>query len=80
MELNSSQQIQDRIGQQLFKIIPAIQTFHEQLVKIAQKLKLNWRDTESEEEDLINLGYGDNASEARVKQDEVDDMLADLGL
>jgi hypothetical protein len=42
LTLNSTQQIQDRIGQQLLKTIPTIQTFQDQITKIARKLKLNW--------------------------------------
>lgn len=80
IELNTSQQIQDRIGQQLLKIIPTVQTFHDQLLKIAQKLKLNWENVESEETDLIEVGYGGTESENRVKQDNVDDLLSSLGL
>lgn len=79
-ELNSSQQIQDRIGQQLLKIIPTIQTFHDQILKIAYKLKLNWGNIKPEDEDLIKVGYGETGTVERIKQDDVDDMLASLGL
>lgn len=80
LELNSSQQIQDRIGQQLLKIIPTVQTFHDQLMKIARKLNLNWEDLGTEGKDLVKVGYGGAEFEERVKQDDVDDLLSSLGL
>ncbi|RPH50700.1 MAG: hypothetical protein EHM85_09465 [Desulfobacteraceae bacterium] len=80
MELNSSQQIQDRIGQQMLKIVPSIQIFHDQLLKIANKLKLNWKNMEEEEADLTKVGYGGTEAKERVKQDQVDDLLSSLGL
>jgi chemotaxis regulatin CheY-phosphate phosphatase CheZ len=79
MELNSSQQIQDRIGQQMLKIIPTIQTFHDQLLKIANKLRLDWKSVESEE-DLTKIGYGGTKPEGRAEQGDVDDLLSSLGL
>jgi chemotaxis regulatin CheY-phosphate phosphatase CheZ len=80
MELNSSQQIQDRIGQQMLKIIPSIQSFHDQLLKIANKLRLNWKSVELEETDLTKVGYGGTKSEERAQQGDVDDLLSSLGL
>jgi chemotaxis regulatin CheY-phosphate phosphatase CheZ len=80
MELNSSQQIQDRIGQQMLKIIPSIQTFHDQLLKIANKLRLDWKSVESEEADLTKIGYGGTKPEGRAEQGDVDDLLSSLGL
>jgi chemotaxis regulatin CheY-phosphate phosphatase CheZ len=80
MELNSSQQIQDRIGQQMLKIIPSIQAFHDQLIKIANKLKLNWKNVEPDEEDLTKVGYGGTKAEERAQQGDVDDLLSSLGL
>jgi chemotaxis regulatin CheY-phosphate phosphatase CheZ len=80
MELNSSQQIQDRIGQQMLKIIPSIQTFHDQLLMIANKLRLNWKSIEPDEIDLTKVGYGGTKPEERVQQGDVDDLLSSLGL
>jgi len=80
VELNASQQIQDRIGQQLVKVIPTIQIFHDQVLKIAQKFKLNWNNVESEETDLTKVGYGGTESGERFKQDDVDDLISSLGL
>jgi chemotaxis regulatin CheY-phosphate phosphatase CheZ len=80
MELNSSQQIQDRIGQQMLKIIPSIQAFHDQLIKIANKLKLNWKNVEPDEEDLTKVGYGGTKAEERAQQGDIDDLLSSLGL
>jgi len=79
MDLNSSQQIQDRIGQQMLKIIPSIKTFHDQLLKIASKLNLNWRHVEPED-DLTKVGYGGMEARERVQQGDVDDLLSSLGL
>ncbi|MGB5159465.1 protein phosphatase CheZ [Desulfobacterium sp. N47] len=80
IDINSSQQIQDRIGQQMLKIIPSIQTFHDQLLKIANKLKLNWDNVETKDSDLDIVGYGGMESKERVQQDDVDDLLSSLGL
>jgi len=80
MELNSSQQIQDRIGQQMLKIIPSIQTFHDQLLLIANKLKLNWKNVEPDESNLTKVGYGGTKPEERAQQGDVDDLLSSLGL
>ena len=80
MELNSSQQIQDRIGQQMLKIVPSIQVFHDQLLKIANKLNLNWKNVEAEDKDLTKVGYGGTQAKERVQQSDVDDLLSSLGL
>jgi chemotaxis regulatin CheY-phosphate phosphatase CheZ len=80
MELNSSQQIQDRIGQQMLKIIPSIQTFHDQLLKIANRLSLDWTGVEMPDKDLTRVGYGGTQSAERVQQNDVDDLLSSLGL
>lgn len=80
LDLNSSQQIQDRIGQQMLKIIPSIKTFHDQLLKIANKLNLNWRHVEPEDSDLMKVGYGGMEAKERVQQGDVDDLLSSLGL
>jgi len=80
MDLNSSQQFQDRIGQQMLKIIPSIQTFHDQLMKVAGKLNLNWKNIETKETDFTTVGYGGIDSKERTKQSDVDDLLASLGL
>jgi chemotaxis regulatin CheY-phosphate phosphatase CheZ len=80
LELNGSQQFQDRIGQQLLKIIPAIRTFHDQLLRIAQILRLNVKNAESDQADLIKVGYGGSESVERVEQQDVDDLLSSLGL
>jgi chemotaxis regulatin CheY-phosphate phosphatase CheZ len=80
LELNTSQQLQDRIGQQMLKIIPTIQTFHDQLLKIARKLQLNLESVEMEEKGLTDVGYGGVEATERAKQDDVDDLLASLGL
>jgi chemotaxis regulatin CheY-phosphate phosphatase CheZ len=79
MDLNSAQQIQDRIGQQMLKIIPSINTFHDQLLKIANKLNLNWKHVEPED-DLTKVGYGGMEAKERVQQGDVDDLLSSLGL
>ncbi len=78
LDLNSTQQIQDRIGQQLLKIIPTIQTFQNQITKIAHKLKLNWQ-TSGKEDDDMN-GYESGEAEDRIQQNDVDDLLSSLGL
>ena len=80
LEFNSSQQIQDRIGQQIIKIIPSIQIFHDQLLKIAKKMDLNWEKTKSEETALTHVGYGGTGPNDRVDQNDVDDLLSSLGL
>ena len=80
MDLNSSQQIQDRIGQQMLKIIPSIRIFHDQLMKIANKLSLNWKHIEPEDAGLTKVGYGGIESGERVQQGDVDDLLSSLGL
>jgi len=80
MDLNSSQQIQDRIGQQMLKIIPSIQVFHDHVLKIANKLNLNWKDVETEDKDLTKIGYGGTQAKERVQQTDVDDLLSSLGL
>jgi chemotaxis regulatin CheY-phosphate phosphatase CheZ len=80
LNLNSTQQIQDRIGQQLLKIIPTIQTFQNQITKIAQKLKLNWHNIDNNKNDQLMTGYERNGAEGRAKQDDVDDLLSSLGL
>ncbi|MBN1627298.1 MAG: protein phosphatase CheZ [Deltaproteobacteria bacterium] len=80
MDLNTAQQIQDRIGQQMLKIIPSIKTFHDQLLKIANKLNLNWEHVEPEDDNLTRAGYGRKEPGERVEQGDVDDLLSSLGL
>ncbi|HLZ18931.1 MAG TPA: protein phosphatase CheZ [Smithellaceae bacterium] len=80
IELNSSQQFQDRIGQQMLKIIPSIQAFHDQLMKIAGRLNLDWKNIETKETGLTKVGYGGAEAGARSQQSDVDDLLASLGL
>ena len=77
MEINSSQQIQDRIGQQMLKVIPSIKIFHDQLLKIAAKLNLNWSHIEPSTAPT-KVGYG--GKEERIHQGDVDDLLSSLGL
>lgn len=79
MKLNESQGIQDRIGQQLTKIIPTIQSFHDQLMKVARKLKLNIEAFE-EEENAYQEGYGTKENKRMNNQGDVDDLLSNLGL
>lgn len=80
MKINESQSIQDRIGQQLTKIIPTIQSFHDQLITVATKLKLNIEAFE-EEAPALNKGYATQEEEKRMdNQNEVDDLLSQLGL
>lgn len=79
MKLNDSQGIQDRIGQQLTKIIPTVQSFHNQLLTVAKKLKLNINALE-EEESLLQQGYGTQDKKRMDSQGDVDDLLANLGL
>lgn len=79
MELNESQGIQDRIGQQLTKIIPTIQAFHDQLMTVAQKLKINIEAFE-EEENLLQEGYEKGDDKRMADQGDVDDLLSSLGL
>ena len=80
MEFNSSQQIQDRIGQQMLKIIPTIKIFHDQLLKIAGKLNLNWEQIEPDAISSTKVGYGGLEEKERVQQTDVDDLLSSLGL
>lgn len=80
LDLNGTQQIQDRIGQQLLKIIPTIQTFQNQITIIAQKLRLNWKTLETEKTESAISGYESGETEDRIKQDDVDDLLSNLGL
>ena len=80
MEFNSSQQIQDRIGQQIMKIIPSVKIFHDQLLKIANKMSLNWDHIEPKADDSTQVGYGGKESTERVDQGGVDDLLSSLGL
>ncbi len=79
MKLNETQGIQDRIGQQLQKIIPTIQGFHDQLMKVANKLKLNFEVLEGDETTLQE-GYGDAEKKRMDDQGAVDDLLSNLGL
>ncbi len=79
MKLNDSQGIQDRIGQQLTKIIPTVQSFHDQLLTVAKKLKLNINALE-EEDNLLQQGYGTQDKKRMDSQGDVDDLLANLGL
>ena len=80
MELNESQGIQDRIGQQLTKIIPTIQSFHDQLMKVAKKLRLNIESFEEQDESVQQDGYGKEDTKRMSDQGDVDDLLANLGL
>jgi chemotaxis regulatin CheY-phosphate phosphatase CheZ len=80
MEFNSSQQIQDRIGQQMLKIILSIKVFHDQLLKIANKLNLNWGKIEPDDDADTRVGYGGAEGNERVEQSDVDDLLSSLGL
>lgn len=80
MEFNSSQQIQDRIGQQMLKIIPSIKIFHDQLLKIADKLNLNWDHIEPGGARETRVGYGGTEGQERIEQSDVDDLLSSLGL
>lgn len=80
VELNSSQQFQDRIGQQMLKIIPSIQAFHDQLMKLAGRLSLDWKNIETKETGLTKVGYGGTEAGERSQQSDVDDLLASLGL
>ncbi|MGD9162239.1 MAG: hypothetical protein PVG39_27765 [Desulfobacteraceae bacterium] len=78
LDLNGTQQIQDRIGQQLLKTIPTIQTFQNQITKIAQKLKLNWQTGEKDDGGMN--GYECGEVDNRIEQYDVDDLLSNLGL
>lgn len=80
LNLTSTQQIQDRIGQQLLKIIPTIETFQDQITKIAQKLKLNWHNIDKDKNDQLMTGYERSGTKGRARQDDVDDLLSSLGL
>lgn len=80
LDLNSTQQIQDRIGQQLLKIIPTIEAFQNQITKIAQKLNLNLKTLKDEDSELSMDGYEKDEVEGRIEQDNVDDLLSSLGL
>jgi len=80
LEFNSSQQIQDRIGQQMLKIIPTIKIFHDQLLKIADKLNLNWDHIEPQDTLSTRVGYGGTEEKERIQQTDVDDLLSSLGL
>lgn len=80
MEFNSSQQIRDRIGQQKYKIIPSIKTFHDQLVKIGNKLSLNWNHIEPGDTHSTKVGYGGVEKRERVQQADVNDLLSSLEL
>jgi chemotaxis regulatin CheY-phosphate phosphatase CheZ len=80
LNLNSTQQIQDRIGQQLLKIIPTIQTLQEQITKIARKLNLNWHTIDKDKTDQLMTGYEKSGSKGRARQDDVDNLLSSLGL
>jgi chemotaxis regulatin CheY-phosphate phosphatase CheZ len=80
LNLNSTQQIQDRIGQQLLKIIPTIKTFQDQITKIARKLNLNWHNIDKDKNDQLMTGYERGGREGRARQDEVDNLLSSLGL
>ncbi len=80
LNLSSTQQIQDRIGQQLLKIIPTIQTFQDQITKITRKLKLNWHNIDKDKNDQLMTGYERSGTEGRARQDDVDNLLSSLGL
>jgi len=80
MELNNSQGIQDRVGQQLQKVIPSIETFHGQLMDVARKLQLNIGGEEISDEAQAMKGYTDEDSNRMEDQGDVDSLLADLGL
>ncbi len=80
LNLTSTQQIQDRIGQQLLKIIPTIQTFQDQITKIARKLRLNWHSIDKDKDNQLMTGYERSGTEGRARQDDVDNLLSSLGL
>lgn len=80
LSLNSTQQIQDRVGQQLLKIMPTIQAFQDQIYKIARKLKLNWQSPLTKETENKMGGYENGNGDNRIAQDDVDDLLSSLGL
>jgi hypothetical protein len=48
-------------------------------LKIANKLSLNWKHVEPED-DLTKIGYGGMETKERVQQGDVDDLLSSLGL
>ncbi|MGK0289605.1 MAG: chemotaxis regulatin CheY-phosphate phosphatase CheZ, partial [bacterium] len=81
---NESQSIQDRVGQQLIKIIPTIQLFHDNLIGLIDRLQLKMEDIEVDKEELTKEGYGSTLeSEEKNRlgtQDDVDSLLASLGL
>ena len=78
IDLGSTQQVHDRIGQQLLKIIPVIQAFQDKITIIAQKLNLNWQSGEKEIDGMN--GYESCEVNNRFRQDDVDELLSGLGL
>ncbi len=61
-------------------LIIADQVLALKVLKIAQKLKLNWNNVESDETGLPKVGYGGTESVERFNQDDVDGLLSSLGL
>lgn len=80
IKLNDSQGIQDRTGQQLQKVIPTVKGFHDNLMEVAKRLHLNLENIETEKDFLIKTGYGTEDDKRLGNQNDVDDLLASLGL
>ena len=84
IKVSNTQAIQDRIGQQLMKIIPVIEGFYNLLQELSVRLKINIEKQEnpSEENEFAQDGYGSSQhNEDRMQnQGDVDDLLANLGL
>ncbi len=83
ISISNSQAIQDRVGQQLLKIIPVIEGFYNLLQDLAVRLRINIekQETALKENEYAQDGYGANADDQRMeKQSDVDDLLSSLGL
>jgi chemotaxis regulatin CheY-phosphate phosphatase CheZ len=81
--ISNSQAIQDRVGQQLQKIIPVIEGFYNLLQDLAVRLRINIEKQETglNENECVQDGYGAQDDNQRIQaQSDVDDLLSNLGL
>ena len=83
IKVSNTQAVQDRVGQQLLKIIPIIEGFYNLLQELAVRLKINIEKKESvpEQEGYAQDGYGTQDDDQRLNsQTDVDALLSNLGL
>ena len=82
-KISNSQSVQDRVGQQLLKIIPVIEGFYNLLQDLAARLRINIEKQENKPQENVHAqnGYGSHDDDQRIEnQGDVDDLLSSLGL